>query len=109
MSEQVLIAIITAVVSALGTGGLCTLIMFFVKRYDDKHSTCDTRVSAIEDGVKGLLHTEIIEEAEKYRRVGSISFSELDDFEKYLYKPYKALGGNGSAEVAYNMLKDLQK
>ena len=95
MTESIVVALIGAVGVLLG-GGIVTLITFFVQRHDNKN-----------DALMGLLHERIIDKADMYQKRGYISLCELNDFEKYLFNPYKKLGGNGSAETAYNILKTL--
>lgn len=56
--------------------------------------------------IMGLAHDKIITLGMVYLQRGCIKKDELDDFEKYLYSPYKELGGNGIAERVYN---DIQK
>ena len=46
----------------------------------------------------GLAHDRIISLGEKYIEQGWISHSDYENLHDYLYKPYKKMGGNGSAE-----------
>lgn len=46
----------------------------------------------------GLGHDRIYELANSYISRGYISADEYENLSKYLYEPYKALGGNGTAE-----------
>lgn len=54
----------------------------------------------------GLAHTRIIEMGMKYVERGYILEDEYEDLYEYLYKPYSAMGGNGSAE---RVMKEVQK
>lgn len=45
----------------------------------------------------GLAYSEIINRAEQYIARGWISTDEYRELEHYLYEPYKAMGGNGTA------------
>lgn len=47
--------------------------------------------------VLGLAHQEIIRTCLVYIQRGNITKDEYEDLFKYLYKPYEALGGNGTA------------
>ena len=38
---------------------------------------------------------------------GWATTDEIEDIEKYIYEPYKALGGNGSAERLMNKVREL--
>lgn len=55
----------------------------------------------------GLAHQEIIRTALRYIDRGSISKDEYQDLMKYLYEPYKALGGNGTAEKFIEKIEEL--
>lgn len=46
----------------------------------------------------GLGHDRIIYLGMKYIEKGEITQSEYENLHKYLYEPYKKMGGNGSAE-----------
>lgn len=50
----------------------------------------------------GLAHDRIIYLGMKYIDRGWITQDEYEDLNKYLYKPYKKNGGNGSAERVMN-------
>lgn len=55
----------------------------------------------------GLGHRDIVQDAMKYIERGWISKDEYEDLYKYLYKPYLALGGNGTAERLMAEVKKL--
>ena len=55
----------------------------------------------------GLGHDAIFRVADHYIRRGGITLDELEDLNKYLYKPYKEMGGNGTAETAMEKCKEL--
>lgn len=46
----------------------------------------------------GLAHDRICYLAEKYIERGYITRDEYENLHDYLYKPYKALGGNGTVD-----------
>ena len=46
----------------------------------------------------GLAHDRICSLAEKYIKRGWITRDEYENLHDYLYLPYKALGGNGTAD-----------
>ena len=54
----------------------------------------------------GLGHDRIIYLCIHYIERGWISSDEYSDLKKYLYEPYKAMGGNGGAE---RLMKDIEK
>ena len=55
----------------------------------------------------GLGHAEIFRVAEKYIRRNAITTDEMEDLEKYLFKPYSELGGNGTAQAIVEKCKQL--
>lgn len=46
----------------------------------------------------GLAHDRIMSLGKLYLDRGYVTTDEYQDLDKYLYEPYKAAGGNGSAE-----------
>lgn len=46
----------------------------------------------------GLAYDKIVSSGMRYIERGWISEDEYEEYRKYLYEPYKALGGNGVAE-----------
>ena len=62
---------------------------------------------AILDCLKGLMNTRIRIQAEEYISRGSITYAEYRELIEYLYKPYKAIGGNGLAEKAIGEVEKL--
>lgn len=59
------------------------------------------------EAIAGLEHDRIIHVGEGFIQKGKITLSEYDDINKYLYEPYKKLGGNGTAEDVMDRLKEL--
>lgn len=55
----------------------------------------------------GLGHHEILEDGQKLINKGYVTIQELDDFNHYLYEPYKALGGNGTGEEVAKKVNSL--
>lgn len=84
------------VVGVLGSNGLWEYI-----RSRGKKLTAKDRM------ILGLGHAEIFRVTEKYLRRGAITSSELEDLDKYLYKPYADMGGNGTAEAMVKKCRDL--
>lgn len=78
--------IITVIVSVLGSSGFWA----FLQNRQMRHSA-DRRL------LTGLAHGRIIYLASKYIRVGGITQEDYEDLYKYLFEPYCAAGGNGSA------------
>lgn len=104
---------------------------FLIKRHDEKQNEMkelsakvDKLTQLVEDeslaqkdmqqeirwhgeAIAGLEHDRIIHVGEGFIQKGKITLSEYDDINKYLYEPYKKLGGNGTAEDVMDRLKEL--
>lgn len=59
------------------------------------------------EAIAGLEHDRIIHIGSGYEEKGYISAQDYDDIDKYLYQPYKKLGGNGTAEMVMKNLREL--
>lgn len=55
----------------------------------------------------GLAYDKISYLGMKHIRAGYIYGEDYDDFRRYLYEPYKELGGNGTAERIMNEVSHL--
>ena len=88
--------IITVAIAVLGSNGLWAFIQ-----------SRSTAKSARDRMILGLGHAEIFRVAEKYLHRGGITMSELEDLEKYLFKPYSEMGGNGTAAAVVQKCKEL--
>ena len=84
MTMPIWVAILTTLLASTGFWALVTKII-------DKKSA-KTKM------LLGLGHDRIMDLCMKYIEKGSITQSEYENLYKYLYKPYKDMGGNGSAE-----------
>lgn len=96
MDQHTLELIVTVVVTMIGSNGLWAFIQ-----------SKSIHKSALEKMILGLGHDAIFRVADHYIRRGGITLDELDDLNKYLYKPYKEMGGNGTAETAMEKCKEL--
>lgn len=88
--------VITMILTVLG----CNAFWAFLQ----SRSTAKT---ARDRMILGLGHAEIFRLAEKYIRRGGITSDELEDLDKYLYKPYSDLGGNGTAATMMEQCRRL--
>lgn len=79
--------VITAFISVFASSGFWAFIM----------SNRD-RESAEARMLRGLAHDRILYLGDKYIRRGRITMDEYENLKTYLYEPYEALGGNGSAK-----------
>ena len=88
--------IITIIVAVFGSTGFWTWLMSSKKKK-----------SAEQKLLLGLAYSEIIKRCEWAIEKGAISADKYNDLNRYLYEPYKALGGNGTAEKMMNQVKAL--
>lgn len=70
--------------------------------------TKDTRKDARLKLLLGIAHEMIISRGRMYISRGWITYDEYEDFNKYLYGPYSAFGGNGLAERVVKEVNNLQ-
>ena len=92
---EMVIAIVTSVMASSGFWA------YFTKKSDRK------------DGILllllGLAHDRVVSVGKEYIKRGWLTYDEYDDFLKYLYNPYQALGGNGYAEMIRNEVERLPR
>ena len=62
---------------------------------------------AIEEALCAILHERILKRCEQLLIIGSVTMEDLRELD-YLYRPYRALGGNGTAENAYKKVQKLK-
>ena len=89
--------IVTVMLAVLGSNGLWAYIQ-----------SRSAKKTAKDRMILGLGHAEIFRTAEKYIERDGVTADELEDLEKYLYKPYKEMGGNGTAETIMHKCHSLQ-
>ena len=90
--------IVTIILAAFGSSGLWAFISMIAQHWINKYEQRHGARSASDEMLRGLGHDRIIYLCTKYIQKGSISPEEYEDLSKYLFEPYKALGGNGTAE-----------
>ena len=81
---QTLVTIIASVVASSG-------FWAYIQKRTDKHDAKSRMLV-------GLGHDRIVDLGLKYIERGWITQDEYENLNEYLYKPYEALGGNGSAK-----------
>jgi hypothetical protein len=78
---------VTVICAVLASNGFWALIQ-------NKREKKDAKVQMI----LGLGHDRIIHLCKHYLEQGHISTDDYENLYEYLYKPYKAMGGNGTAQ-----------
>lgn len=97
ISETTLIAsIVGSIFASTGFWGLLTYLI-------QSHRTKNTAESEM---LKGLGHDRICYLGEQYIKKGFITKGEYENLHDYLYRPYKRLNGNGTAE---KIMKEVEK
>ena len=104
MTDGLLIAIFSAV---FASQGFWALILYLVQRKDKKKDKKGEIIDHQSKMLLGLGHDRIVCLGKEYLAKGSISEDEYENLNKYLYTPYKALGGNGTAEKIMDEVKKL--
>ena len=89
---------VTIIVAIFGSTGFWAIVQRFL---DSK--------SASRRMILGLGYDRLVHLCRKYIERGSVTLEELEDLEKYLYTPYREMGGNGTAEMLFNEVKALKK
>lgn len=79
--------LITILVTLLASSGFWAFVTMILEKK-----------SARSKMLLGLGHDRIIYLGMKYIEKGEITQSEYENLRKYLYEPYKKMGGNGTAE-----------
>jgi len=97
MSDIVVIAS-----AILGSSGLWALILAV---WQGRKS----RMTAERRALLGLLYAELTNRCRYYLDSGEISDGEYRDLDKYIYQPYKSLGGDGIAEQLMDQVQPLIK
>lgn len=87
MDQTVLQMIVTIICAVLASGGFWAYMQ-----------SRDTKNNAQAQMLLGLGHDRIVYLGMKYVERGNITKDEYENLYEYLYKPYSALGGNGSAK-----------
>jgi hypothetical protein len=92
-----------AIFSALmGSTGLWALIQSNKKYRKDNSEAVQKNAEAMQKIVMGLAYTELKDRGSAYIQRGWVTREEFEDYQKYFYQPYKALGGNGLADRIHN-------
>lgn len=96
MDPTIIAVILTGIFTVISSSGLWA---FLQKR--------DTTKTATARLLMGLAYDKIMHLGMAYIDRGWISRDEYEEFEKYLFQPYKDFGGNGVAERIMNDVRAL--
>ncbi len=96
MEHDLLIAAIGIIAAIFGGQGFW---MWVMHRNEDKSN--EDRL------IMGIGYTKIIERCEYYIKRGWIDADEYHELHHYLFKPYRELGGNGTADRLMKIVEGL--
>lgn len=99
-------AIIVAVIAALSSSGVMSLVIYLMQRHDRKKEKEDLNDSALTRMILGLGHDKLLYLTDKYVKRGAITLKEKRNL-KFLSGPYFELGGNGDCETGYEACEKL--
>lgn len=95
-----------AIISALSSGGVVSLVQFFVTRHDKAKEKEDEEQSETSKMILALGHDKIACLTRKFIRRGGITQTEMANLAG-LYAPYRAMGGNGDGKAGYEACEKL--
>lgn len=98
--------LITAVLSAITSSGVMSLIIYLIQRRDREKDKENANKSAQSRMLVGLGHDRIISLTDRYVRRGMITLKEKRNLE-FLYRPYSDMGGNGDCKIGYDACQQL--
>lgn len=99
---------VAAIVAAFfASQGLWALVLYLVQRKDKKNDTEEAELKNQSAMLLGLGHDRIIYLGGQYIKKGFVTEAEFENLNRYLYEPYKKLGGNGTAEKIMTDVKKL--
>ena len=82
------------IVASVSSGGVVVVFLSFILK---SIKATKKREEYLMKLLLGLAHDRIVTLALNYIEAGEITKDEYDNLRKYLYLPYKGIGGNGSA------------
>lgn len=100
--EQIAVTILTAV---FASSGVWSLILHQMQKKERQKEKAEEKDSVESKALKALLHDRIFTGAKEAITAGAVSPDDYNNL-KYLYEPYRALGGNGTAK---RMMDEVEK
>lgn len=96
MNQEIVIAIVGIIAAIFGGQGFWT---WLISRRNGKSSEAKL--------LMGIAYSKIIQQCNYYIAKGWIAADEYHELHNYLYKPYKDMGGNGTAERLMKIVESL--
>ena len=98
---------ITILTALLASSGFWAFLQNRMAFHDEKLKKQIEDTENNKDILKGLAHAKIVNTGMEYIQRGWITKDEYQDFFKYLYEPYSAIGGNGLAKKISDEVRNL--
>ena len=98
--------VITILIAIIGSGGLWSFIQYRLQQRDLRKMHDSTADTIERKALLAILHDRIYASATEILEHEYVTVEELDNL-KYLYRPYQALGGNGTGEKLMSDVKNL--
>ena len=93
-----------AVTAALAA--LCGWLKGRLKRQDAARQAIEAEQEAMKSGLQAILHDRIYQAHRYYTQLGFCPLNDKKNIE-YLFRPYAALGGNGTGKQAFDDIMNL--
>lgn len=106
MNPETQIIVFTALLSAVTSSGVMSLLVYLLQRHDRKKEKEEVNNSAESKMLLGLGHDRIVYLTDKFIRRGAITLKEKRNLQ-FLCEPYFALGGNGDAKIGNDACEKL--
>lgn len=106
MSYYDIHTIVIALITALTSSGVMSLVIYLLQRHDKKVERETANDTAQSRMLLGLAHDKILHITDKFVRRGSITLKEKRNLD-FLYAPYAELGGNGDCKIGYEACQTL--
>lgn len=94
--------IMQVIIAAITSSGVMSLIIYLLQRHDLKKDKENEKDSIQNKMLLGLAHDRILQLTDSIIKRGVITSKEKTNL-KYLYFPYRELGGNGDCETGYDV------
>ena len=94
------------VVAVIGSNAIFAFIQFLITRHDNKKTALSKHEQAQNDMIIGLGHDKLLYLTDKFVQRGGVTLKERRNLD-YIYKPYRAAGGNGDCQIGYEACEKL--
>lgn len=98
MTPEQITTLAVAIVAAVTSSGVCSIVLYLIQRRDKRKDGESEEMKLQSEMLLGLGHDRIVYLGGQYIDRGWITQDEYENLHDYLYKPYCALGGNGTAK-----------